>query len=618
LINFSLSSTDPYFNGTPCPPVVAYVTDNDLPGISIVESSGTTSTTEGSTAQDSFTVVLTKQPLGDVDVLVQGGTQSLLSKSGTPNLASVTLNFTPANWSTAQTVNVLPVNDVIPELRHLADITLSITPTSSAEYADLPAESLPKVVHIITDNDNNVAGNVVRITESSSTTSVTESGATVNGVTSSSDTVTLVLSQQPTAPVTITFTPDSQLAVSPSSITFIPGATGAGTFNVAQTVTIRSLDDSLMEPILHWGKVTATVVSDDPVFHQAAVTPITSSVYDNDGPSVTIQPSGGSTILTEAGRTDTYTIRISHAPVSDVTILIQPDAQLTADVSSVVFTPANWAAPRTITLTAVDDSAAESANHSGLVSHTILSTDRSYQGISAATLTAQVWDNDSPGLAVSHAGSDPTSTIVTEGGTHDTIILRLTQAPAPGTSVTVTLYPPAFYVPPPQHGKVAGYFVSDQGGSNQRDNIVIDYTESILKYRETFYASLRAQNGGVIPATPATAQVQNAHWAASRAIIDQMDLWLNGGAMKARHPVLIEPNQPPPSPLPPPNPRQAIIEAIYAHSGGDNLPATTRYEAEIPFNPKNPSTTTFANEVRDRVRWAGYLMAVGAPGLVAH
>jgi hypothetical protein len=171
-------------------------------------------------------------------------------------------------------------------------------------------------------------------------------------------------------------------------------------------------------------------------------------------------------------------------------------------------------------------------------------------------------------------------------------------------------------VPPPQHGKTAGYFVNDLGGTNQRDNIVIDYTESILKYRQVFYGSLDAHYGGAVPAEPEPSVTQKAHWDASVAVIDQMDLWFNGGALKARHPLIYGPNFI--GPVPPTNPRQAIIEAIYAHSGGANLPSTTRYEQEITFNPKSPSTTTFANEVRDRVRWAGYLMSVGAPGLISH
>lgn len=108
---------------------------------------------------------------------------------------------------------------------------------------------MPSVTHIITDNDNNAAANVVRITESGGFTSVTES--------TTSDTFTVVLSQQPTSNVTVTFTGDSQVSVTPSTLTFIPGTTG--TFNVAQTVTVRAIDDAVIEPaILHWGTVTAT------------------------------------------------------------------------------------------------------------------------------------------------------------------------------------------------------------------------------------------------------------------------------------------------------------------------------------------------------------------------
>ena len=606
VIGFKLTSTDAYYNGAFVTPVVAYVTDNDSPGVSIVESGGTTATTEGSSTQDSYTVVLTSAPAGNVDVTVSGGTQSLLSKSGTPNLASITLNFTPASWATPQTVNVLPVNDTLPELRHLASITHTVS--GSTEYAALGA--LPPVRHIITDEDVAVATNRVRITESSGSTSVTETGAT--------DTITVVLSQQPTSPVTLTFTPDSQLRVSPSTLTFVPGATGAGTFNVAQTVTLSAIDDNVMEGTLNWASLTAIATSADTIFDAVAISTVTSSVYDNDGYSITVIPSGGSTILTEKGKTDDYTVTLSHPPSADVVVNLTPDAQVAANVTSLTFTPANWNTPQSVTISAVDDTTSETPSHSGLMAHSVTSADLLYHNISIATVTATVWDNDSPGLDISHAGADASSTIIQEGGTNDAVIVRLNQAPPAGTSVTITLYPPSFYVPPPQYAKDAGYFVNDLGSSNQKDNIVIDYTESILKYREVFYATLRQAHGGTIPATPAAIEVQKAHWAASKAIIDQMDLWFCGGALKAKHPILVEPHQPPPAPLPPVNPRQTIIEAIFAHSGGASLPATTRYETEIVFNPKAPSTTTFANDVRDRIRWAGYLMTVSAPGFMQH
>lgn len=603
VVSFNIASTDAYYSGAFAPPVIVDVTDNDVAGVSIVESSGTTATTEGSSTQDSYTVVLTRAPAANVDIVVAGGSQSLLSKSGTPNAASVTLNFTTSNWSTAQTVNVLPVNDTLAELRHIAPIQHSISPGSSAEYVALG--TLPTVNHIITDNDNTVAANLVRITESSNSTTVTES--------STSDTVTISLATAPTSDVTITFSPDSQLAVSPSSLTFTPA-----NFGVSQTLTIRAIDDALLETYLSWGVVACAASSADPAYNNVPVSAITSSVYDNDGPRVIVAPSGGSTIVTESGRTDDYSVVLSHAPVADVVVTVTPDAQLSSTTASLTFTSLNWNLPQTVTVSAVDDSSAETANHSGIITHTVASADPMYQGLGAARVVAQVWDNDGAGIDVSHVGGDGSSTVVTEGGSADTILIKANKPLTGSETVTITLYPPSYYVPPPLHGKTAGYFNNDLGGNNQRDNIVIDYTESILKYRQTFYDHLRAAHGGTIPGSPSAASVQNAHWAASKAIIDQMDMWFCGGSLKARHPVLREPNQPPPSPLPPVNARQTIIEAIYAHSGGSSLPATTRYEAEIPFNPKAPSTTTFANDVRDRVRWAGYLMTVAAPALISH
>jgi hypothetical protein len=627
-VGFRLVSTDSYFNGLAAPPVMVQVTDNDGPGLSIVESSNTTAVTEGSGTTDSYTVVLTRVPTGNVDVVIDGGTQSRLSKTSTVGAATTTtLNFTPANWSTAQTVWVLPVDDTVAELRHLSPITHSISAGSAVEYQALTG--LPSVSAIITDNDNNVAANVVRISESSGSTAVTESGATVNGISSNSDTITVVLSQAPTSNVTVTFPPNGQLMATPSTITFIPGATGTGTFNVAQTVTIRSVDDKVMEPILHWGQIVPTVSSADAFFNGKTVTPIISSIYDNDGPSVNVQITAASTVLTENGVTDTYTVALSSEPTTDVTVTLAPDAQLTANVSSLLFTTSlgasPWNVPQTVTLTAVNDTTAETVTHTGIVTHAVSSTDPLYSNLSVPTLAAQIWDNDVPSIDVSHAGADSSNTVVTEGGVNDAILIKLNTQPEPGTSVTITLYPPAYFVPPPQIAKTQSYFINDQGSSNERDNIVIDYSESIQLYRDTFYSNLRAAYGGVIPSpfptTPSAAdniRLQNAHWAATKAIIDKMDIWFSGGGMKARNPILIEPNQPLPVPRPQSNPRQAIMDAIYAHSGGSNLPATTRYTPEVTFNPKSPPTDTFANDVRDRCRWAGYLMTVGAPGLVSH
>ena len=392
---------------------------------------------------------------------------------------------------------------------------------------------------------------------------------------------------------------------------------------MTQTVTVRAIDDIVMEPtILHWGVVTATAASSDNAYNNIAISPVTNSVYDNDGPRITLTQSGGSTFTNENGVTDTYTLSLSHAPTADVVITATANSQLNLSQSVLTFTAADWA-PKTITITAVNDTDVETVTHNGLINHSVASSDPLYQNASAASLTVPIGDNDSASIDVTHVGG--TDTVITEGGPHDSILIKLNTQPPAGTNVTLTLYPPMLFIPPPQIGKASGYFTNDQGGSNQRDNIVIDYTESILHDRSTYYSTLTTLFGGTIPSNLATStvaadlqKIQRAHWAASKAVVDQMDLWLNGGSLKARFPVLVEPHVAPPVPLPPVNPRQTIIEAIYAHSGGSNLPATTRYAVQGTYNAKTPPTDTFTTDIRDRVRWCGYLMSVGAPGLISH
>jgi hypothetical protein len=74
---------------------------------------------------------------------------------------------------------------------------------------------------------------------------------------------------------------------------------------VAQTVTVRAIDDYVVEPaILHWGQITAIVASTDIFFDAKAVTPVNTTVYDNDGPRVNVTQSGGSTLTNENGITE--------------------------------------------------------------------------------------------------------------------------------------------------------------------------------------------------------------------------------------------------------------------------------------------------------------------------
>ncbi len=118
----------------------------------------------------------------------------------------------------------------------------------------------------------------VTITESSGTTNVTEGGPT--------DTYTVVLNTVPTANVTITLNPGTQVTVSPSTLTFTPS-----NWNVPQTVTVTAVDDAAVEGN-HTGTISHTATSTDTNYNSIAIANVVANITDNDAPAPTITPIG--------------------------------------------------------------------------------------------------------------------------------------------------------------------------------------------------------------------------------------------------------------------------------------------------------------------------------------
>lgn len=109
----------------------------------------------------------------------------------------------------------------------------------------------------------------ITVTQSGGTTDVTEGGAT--------DTFTIYLENFPTADVTITLTPDSEVDVSPTSVTFSPTD-----WPETKTITVSAVDDSNDEADTHTGIISFAVVSGDAEYNNYSISPISVSVTDND------------------------------------------------------------------------------------------------------------------------------------------------------------------------------------------------------------------------------------------------------------------------------------------------------------------------------------------------
>ena len=114
-------------------------------------------------------------------------------------------------------------------------------------------------------------------------------------------------------------------------------------------------------------------------------------------PQVLIVPSGGSTTVVEDGATDTYEISLTTPPISDVTITIDTGNEITANSTTLVFTPGNFNQAQTVTLTAIDDNDQEGPE-TLFVTHTATSADPAYDGLETPALTVSVVDDDAAAI----------------------------------------------------------------------------------------------------------------------------------------------------------------------------------------------------------------------------
>lgn len=421
-ITHTAASADSFYNAIAIASVTANVTDNDVPGVTVTQSGGSTAVSETGPTSDTYTINLESLPTANVTITVTPNAQ--LSVGAGAGVA-INLVFTTGNWATPQTVTVTAVDDAVAEGAH----TGTITHTAASSDTDYNGFAIANVVANITDNDT---ANII-VTQSGGSTSVNEFGPT-------SDTYTIVLQSQPTADVTIAVDPDTQTDIGAGAGTPINLVFTSGNWNSARTVTVTAVDDGVQEGP-HTSTITHTAASSDTTYNGFVISNIVVNVTDDDLPGVAISQSGGTTNIAEAGPTsDTYTLTLDSQPSSDVVITVQPDAQSNLGSGAGVaimltFTAGNWNMPQTVTVTAVDDAVAEGA-HTSTITHTAASADGSYDGISISNVVANITDNDAVGATVVQSGG---STAISETGpTSDTYTIVLNSQPTAVVNVTVT------------------------------------------------------------------------------------------------------------------------------------------------------------------------------------
>lgn len=535
--------------------------------ISIVHSGGNTRIAEGGTT-DSYSVVLRRAPTANVTL------------TGYYNPSQVTLSatdlvFTPTNWNSPQAVTVTAVDDTDVEGSHTSVVSYYASNTGGYVTTDTANTGTSLMI-----GDNDVAGtSLVNITESGGFTWLSE-------VNTPSDTYTVVLGSAPTANVTLT--PQAYNALggsnlvtfSPATLTFTPA-----NYTTPQVVTV-TLATSATNNSTRAVFIGHVVTSTDQSYANYTVPNVNAIVSDANDTTygITALATGANTTVNEGtvGNTDSVYVFLRRAPSANVTVTpsISVAGQATFSPATLTFTSTNWNVPQLLTITSGVDTTVETSPHTATLTLTPNAAG-GYAVTNTTTHTININDDDATGKLV----ITPASTTVQEGGL-TTYTIQLSAAPT--APVTITIITEKHGRPASNHALQYGYYSNSAVGSNmQKDNFQFDWTELITAYNAAYTAAR-----GATPESTATAPA--GHLAGTKAVIDKLDLIWGGGQMKAKWPDGAPAAD---------NPRQVIIDGIY------NSYSLTRISTDA---------TNFNNEVRDRCRFAAYLVSVAPTATVSH
>ena len=350
------------------------ITDNDERGVQI----SPTSLTVPEGGDETYTVVLTSQPTGEVTVTPS------LGSGDTDVTVSAALTFTETTWDQAQTVTVSAAQDA-----DAANDTAVIAHAVSG--ADYGADSVTADdVSVAVDDDETALTLTVSpaaVDEHGGDTSVTVTG-TLDGVTRNAPTtLTVRVGADDDAAIEGT----DYAAVNDLSLT-IPSGQASGT----AIFTLTAIDDFIDE---RDEAVSITGTIQDAGFE---VLGTTLSITDNDERGVTVSPS----VLTlSEGAGATYTVALDTEPTEIVTVTpsVSGSRDLTFRPSSLTFTPSDWNTARTMTVSATEDDdayhdssiishAAQGAEYASLVDGAISVTISDNEVASQGVLPAQVTD----------------------------------------------------------------------------------------------------------------------------------------------------------------------------------------------------------------------------------
>ncbi|MDA9930145.1 PKD domain-containing protein [Alphaproteobacteria bacterium] len=371
IVDFTNPSNATFAGGVATLSATGTITNDDVAGVTTAFLSGDNfSLQENLTSDSIYYIKLNAKPSGNVTVVPA---ISDPSKAALVRPFSA-LTFTPDNWDTPQTVNIIPVNNTTKD----GTQNLTITHTVTGGGYDLSAAG--QVIGVITDDE----GPQVVVTPL--TLNLTEGG--------SAGTINVKLSEAPTANVLANIGPPRGISVSSSNLYFT-----TSNWNTPQPVTVTVNNDNT-DTGDRIARVIVRVLPEGG-YEDAFTVPVTVNITEDDrvsdAASITVGPPINNRIAENSPNPFTYDVTLSEVPVGDtpvtIALAVAPSAssdKVTLSPATLTFSKTDWAA-QTVTVTPVNDTI-DNLDRNFTINHTV--SGGGFSRVTANPVTLTVIDDD--------------------------------------------------------------------------------------------------------------------------------------------------------------------------------------------------------------------------------
>lgn len=408
-----IQSNDPNYAGDKLRPLDVPFSnvDDDSPFIRLINYTGLSTSEKPGTAPATFQVALGSQPRAKVTIPLSS------NRTNEGRVSAASLEFTPVNWSSPQTVTITGVDEKVADGPQQFLVVFAPSTSTDADYQGIVPN--PSTVSI-TNQDDDSAGILVKAAANLSSSEPNETA-----------TFTVELTSQPTADVTIPLASSNKNegTVSPASLTFTPA-----NWSAPRTVTLTGVDDKVQDGNQPYSVSVGPATSTDAKYNAKTASDVKVTNLDNDTARIVVDGVTGR--ASEEGTSATFTISLQTQPTAEVKVAISSTkpGEATVNPTSVTFTQANWGSKQTITVTGVNDDMQDGDQPVRIDLAPATSSDGNYKEMDPPDVTVTNYDDDTAEIIVNQISS-----LTDESGGSAMFSVRLRTQPSGGATVSLTL-----------------------------------------------------------------------------------------------------------------------------------------------------------------------------------